>query len=432
MATKQITEDKKEILPETVYPIVLTQIEGALAVVVGGGLVGERKASGLLAVGARIKLISPDGTLQLQRWAEQGCIEWEKRRYQAGDLTQARLVFAATNQREVNARIAQDAADLGVLCNVVDAPAAGDFHLPAIHRGEDAVITVSTAGKSPIRARQLRDKITRWLAKESEPIAANNPDCTGKAYLVGAGPGRADLMTVRGLTLLRRADVVLYDRLIAQELLDEVSPHTELVFVGKESGHHFKPQDEITQLIVERVQAGKQVVRLKGGDPFVFGRGGEEALALAQAGLPLEIVPGISSSLAVPAYAGIPVTHRGISTAFAVVTGHEAPDRPESATDWTALAKLPTLVILMAVKRIEAITTALLEAGRHPDTPAAAISWGTTDRQLTLRTTLGKLPACIAENEIPTPAIMVIGEVAALADELAWFQPDGKAAGFIC
>jgi uroporphyrin-III C-methyltransferase len=240
------------------------------------------------------------------------------------------------------------------------------------------------------------------------------------------------LITVRGLTLLRQADVVLYDRLIAQELLDEVSPHAELIFVGKEAGHHFMPQEEITQLIVERVQAGKQVVRLKGGDPFVFGRGGEEALALAQAGLAMEIVPGISSALAVPAYAGIPVTHRGISTAFAVVTGHEAPDKPESTTDWTALAKLPTLIILMAVKRIEVITATLLEAGRDPDTPSAVISWGTTNEQLTLRTTLGRLPACIAENEIPTPAIMVIGEVAGLADELTWFRPDGKAAGFIC
>jgi uroporphyrin-III C-methyltransferase len=253
----------------------------------------------------------------------------------------------------------------------------------------------------------------------------------GKAYLVGGGPGRADLITVRGLSLLRRADVVLYDHLIACELLDEVPPHTDKIFVGKGPNHHLMPQEEITQLIVDRVQAGKHVVRLKGGDPFVFGRGGEEALALARAGLPLEIVPGITSAVAVPAYAGVPVTHRGISTAFAVVTGHESPDKPESTTDWAALAKIPTLVILMAVKRIEVICAALMEAGRSPDTPAIAISWGTTDRQQSLRATLNTLAESIVTSQLPTPAVMVIGEVAALADELAWFQPDGGAAGFV-
>jgi uroporphyrin-III C-methyltransferase/precorrin-2 dehydrogenase/sirohydrochlorin ferrochelatase len=432
MSSTPTEEKTRRVSPDTVYPIVLTQLDGALTVVVGGGLVGERKASGLLAVGATVKVISPEATLEIQRWAEGGCIQWEKRGYQAGDLDQSRLVFAATNQREVNLQVARDAAKLGILCNVVDNPADGDFHLPAVHRGEDLVVAVSTAGRNPTRARRLRDQIAVWLQEETEPVKGNRNDCIGKAYLVGAGPGRADLITVRGLTLLRQADVVLYDRLVARELMAEVSPRAELIFVGKESGRHFMPQDEITQLIVERVQAGKQVVRLKGGDPFVFGRGGEEALALAQAGLPLEIVPGISSAVAVPAYAGIPVTHRGLSTAFAVVTGHEAPDKPESRTDWSALAQLPTLVILMAVKRIEAISNALMEAGRDANTPAAAISWGTTDRQQTLRTTLGKLAPCIAENEFPTPAVVVIGDVAALADDLAWFQPDGRAAGFVC
>ena len=253
----------------------------------------------------------------------------------------------------------------------------------------------------------------------------------GKAYLVGAGPGRADLITVRGLYLLRQADVVLHDRLVAQELLAEVPADAEKIFVGKGPDHHVKTQAEIINLLIDRVRAGKQVVRLKGGDPFVFGRGGEEALALKRAGLSFEVVPGITSAVAVPAYAGIPVTHRHLSTAFAVVTGHEVPDKAESPTDWAALSRLPTLIVLMAVRRIDSISDALIAAGKSADTPAAAISWGTTDRQQLITGTLATLPEIIAFSGLPTPAIVVIGEVAALADELHWFEPDGQAAGFL-
>lgn len=252
----------------------------------------------------------------------------------------------------------------------------------------------------------------------------------GKAYLVGGGPGRADLITVRGLNLLRQAEVVLYDRLIAQELLQEVPPDAELIFVGKGPDRHLMSQAEINRLLVERVKAGKQVVRLKGGDPFVFGRGGEEVLALAEAGLCFEIVPGVTSALAAPAYAGIPVTHRGVVTSFAVVTGHEDPTKPESTTDWPALARIPTLIILMAVKHIADICAELIQAGRTEDTPVAAISWATTDHQRVLRTTLGQLAEAIKSNGLPTPAVIVIGEVATLADQLAWFQPEGDASGF--
>jgi len=253
----------------------------------------------------------------------------------------------------------------------------------------------------------------------------------GKAYLVGAGPGRADLITVRGLFLLRQAEAVLYDRLVARELLAEVPYGAEKVFVGKGPDHHVKTQAETIDLLIARVRAGKQVVRLKGGDPFVFGRGGEEALALKKAGLPFEVVPGITSAVAVPAYAGIPVTHRHISTAFAVVTGHEAPGKAGSTTDWTALSRLPTLIVLMAVERIASICDALIAAGKSMDTPAVAISWGTTDRQQQVKGTLATLPDVIVARGLPTPATIVIGEVAALADELNWFEPDGQAAGFL-
>jgi uroporphyrin-III C-methyltransferase len=254
---------------------------------------------------------------------------------------------------------------------------------------------------------------------------------TGKAYLVGAGPGRADLITVRGLRLLHGADVVLYDRLIARELLDEAPPGAEMVFVGKREGHHLMPQEEINQLIASRVCEGKQVVRLKGGDPFVFGRGGEEALLLAQQGVPFEVVPGVTSAIAALTYAGIPITHRGLSTGFVVVTGHEAPDKPASATDWEAVARLPTIVILMAVARMGAIADTLITAGRSPDTPAAAISWATTDCQRVVPGTLSTIADEVAAAELETPAVFVIGEVAGLAEQLDWYEPDGCAEGFI-
>lgn len=253
----------------------------------------------------------------------------------------------------------------------------------------------------------------------------------GKAYLIGAGPGRADLITVRGLRLLRGANVVLYDRLVAQELLDEAPPGAEMIFVGKREGHHLMPQDEINALIAERVSAGKAVVRLKGGDPFVFGRGGEEALWLARQGIPFEVVPGITSAIASLTYAGIPITHRGLSTGFTVVTGHEAPDKPASTTDWDAVARMSTVVILMAVRRIATISETLINAGRAPDTPAAAISQATTDCQRVVSGTLGTIAADVAAAELATPAVFVIGAVAGLADQLAWYEPDGCAEGFV-
>lgn len=246
----------------------------------------------------------------------------------------------------------------------------------------------------------------------------------GKAYLVGAGPGRADLITVRGLRLLQAADVVIYDRLIAQELLNEVRPDAQLVYVGKGPGCHIASQEEINRLLVEHVRQGKQVVRLKGGDPFVFGRGGEEALALRAAGLAFEIVPGISSAIAAPAYAGIPVTQRGVATSFAVVTGHERGDCTSSATDWSALARIPTLLILMGVAQIGEIADRLQAAGRAAETPAAAIRWGSTEEQQVVRATLGTVAQAITLAGLEAPAVIVIGEVAALHEQLAWYRPE--------
>ena len=267
---------------------------------------------------------------------------------------------------------------------------------------------------------------------QNTPIADPGKIGPGKAYLVGAGPGRADLITLRGWQLLQQADVVLYDRLVAPELLDAAKPTATLIYVGKTPGRHEQTQEAINALLVEHVQAGQQVVRLKGGDPFVFGRGGEEALALHAAGLPFEIVPGVSAALAAPAYAGIPVTHRGISTAFAVVTGHERSDRKneqgavdeENFTDWGALALIPTLVVLMGVSQIAQIAQKLIAAGRAPSTPAAAIRWGSTDDQQVVLATLGDIAQAIALAHLQPPAVIVIGETVALHEQLAWFQPE--------
>jgi uroporphyrinogen III methyltransferase/synthase len=237
-------------------------------------------------------------------------------------------------------------------------------------------------------------------------------------YLVGAGPGDPGLLTVRGAELLRRADVVVHDRLSAGELLDLAPPHAERIDVGKAPGHARVPQEGINALLVEHGRTGRTVVRLKGGDPTVFARGGEEALALAEAGIPFEIVPGITSAIAVPAYAGIPVTQRFSSTSFTVVTGHEDPSiGADGSVDWDAVARVGgTIVILMGVGRIRAITDRLLAAGRPPDTPAAAVIWGTRPQQRTVRATL----ATLADQDLESPATIVIGSVAGL--DLAWFE----------
>ena len=243
--------------------------------------------------------------------------------------------------------------------------------------------------------------------------------------LVGAGPGDPGLMTVRGLALLRRADVIVYDRLVDPRLLDEARPDATRIFVGKASGHHTLGQREINALLVRHAARGRRVVRLKGGDPFVFGRGGEEADALAAAGIPFEIVPGVSSAVAVPAYAGIPVTHRGVASSFAVVTGHEDDTKDESVVDWARLAgAVDTLVILMGARSLSRIAAALLEAGRAADTPVALVRWGTTDAQETLVGRLDGIAALAEAVRLAPPVVIVIGNVVALRERLAWFGVD--------
>ncbi len=249
---------------------------------------------------------------------------------------------------------------------------------------------------------------------------------TALVSLVGAGPGDIGLLTVRGRDRLRDAEVVVYDRLVDPRLLDEVPPTAERVYVGKEAHHHLLRQDAINALLVEHGRLGKRVVRLKGGDPFLFGRGGEEAAALAAAGVPFEIVPGVTSALAVPAYAGIPITHRDVASSVTIVSGHHDPARGDAGRDWGALAAAETLVFLMGVADLPRIAAQLVAHGRPVDTPAAAIAWGTWAAQRTVVGTLGTLPGLVAEAGLTAPATVVVGAVVGLRERLRWFDDPAR------
>jgi uroporphyrinogen III methyltransferase / synthase len=243
----------------------------------------------------------------------------------------------------------------------------------------------------------------------------------GTVALVGAGPGEPGLITVRGLELLRRAQVVVYDRLVDPRLLDE-APRARRIFAGKASGNHALPQERINALLIMHARRGRRVVRLKGGDPFVFGRGGEEADALARARIPFEVVPGVSSAIAAPAYAGIPVTHRGVASSFTVVTGHGSAE-PESGVDWARLARsADTLVVLMGVESLPRIACELIAHGRAATTPVALVRWGTTSAQETLTGTLRDIAARAARARLEPPVVIVIGDVVALRDRIQWFD----------
>lgn len=245
----------------------------------------------------------------------------------------------------------------------------------------------------------------------------------GKVFLVGAGPGDPELITLKGLRCLHQAQVVVYDRLICPDLLDEVPSQAMRIFVGKEPGRHSMKQEEITMLLIKYARQGRLVVRLKGGDPFVFGRGGEEALALADAGIPFEVVPGVSSAIAVPAYAGIPVTHRDLATSFTVVTGHEQRNNTSSSVNWETLAALEgTLVIMMGVETLPHITQRLLEGGLQPSTPAAVIQQGTVAQQRIVTDTLVNIAESARTAKITSPAVTIIGATVALGASLAWFD----------
>jgi uroporphyrin-III C-methyltransferase / precorrin-2 dehydrogenase / sirohydrochlorin ferrochelatase len=457
-------------------------------VVVGGGTVATAKVRALLPCRpAPLVVVAPRASAVIRRAAAAGDLEWRARAYQAGDLNTppgdlntperggdlagAALVFAATNDRALNGRVADDARRLGVPVLAVDDVPKCDFIAPALVRRGDVTIAISTAGRSPAMARRTRERVEqalpaawgdllevaaaarerlgrtrgliepdRWqtaIDGQVERLTAagaleaatdallNNLERTlfeasdgasGLVSLVGAGPGDPDLLTVRALQRLQAADVVVHDRLVSDEVLALARPGAERIDVGKRPGGSGWTQAEINSLLISESlgRAGRRIVRLKGGDPFVFGRGGEEALALVDAGVPFEIVPGISAALAAPAAAGIPVTHRGASASVTIVNGHDAEQH-----NWSALgAGGGTLVFLMAVEHLEQIVADLLAHGRRADEPAAVVQWATTPRQRCVIGSLASIGPRARDAGLGAPAVLVVGPTAALASRL--------------
>lgn len=384
-----------------------------LVVVVGGGSVVQRRAPRLLAAGARVRVVSPSVTAAVEGMAAAGQLEWVRRRYASGDLADAWYALACTDDPGVNAAVVAEAAQRRVFCVRADAGELGSAVTPAVGEHEGLTIGVLSGGE-PRRSAAVRTALIEALQLGVTDDSAA-PAAPGVA-LVGGGPGDPDLITVRGRRLLSRADVVVADRLAPQRLLEELPAHVEVVDAAKIPYGRAMQQEHINATLIEAATAGKFVVRLKGGDPFVFGRGFEELMACVEAGVPVTVVPGVTSAFAAPAVADVPVSHRGVAHEIVVVSGHAAPDDPASLIDWPALARLRgTLVLLMAVRRIGLFAQVLIEHGRPADTPVAVIQDGTLRSQRTVRSTLAKVSDAIVQEQVRPPAIIVIGAVAGLA-----------------
>jgi len=475
----------------------MLSLAGRPVLVVGAGEVALRKIEGLLADGACLTVIAPRAAPAVDALARQGRIELRRRRYLEGDVAGFALVFAATDDREVNARVFAAGRDAGIWVNVADDPELCTFHLPArVQRGA-LQLAVASEGGAPFVVRRLRQVLERrfaaewtewidaaarfrrevraldlrpadaerrydafftetvdverlrarvptaaelatWLAPAGEgagrggvvafrpaparAAAARGPR-PGLVSLVGAGPGDPGLVTVRARSRLLAADAIVYDRLAAPAIPCELRGDVELHCVGKEAGHHSVPQEEIDALLVRLALAGKQTVRLKGGDPFVFGRGGEEAEALRRAGVPYEVVPGVTAALGATACAGIPVTHRGESVRVTLVTARESAkgDGPQVRWDLLAQDENATLVGYMGVSRLAEVAARLVAAGMPASTPAALVAQGTTARQRTVVSTLGGLHDAGVAAGIRPPALFVIGPTVRHAAALDWF-----------
>ncbi|CAM5591673.1 uroporphyrinogen-III C-methyltransferase [Streptomyces tanashiensis] len=391
------------------YPVGL-RLAGRRVVVLGGGQVAQRRLPALIAAGAEITLISPSATPSVDVMAETGEITWIKRRYEEGDLADAWYALVATTDPTANAAASAEAERTRTWCVRADDAEAATAWTPAT--GRDAGVTVAVlTGHDPRRSAAVRDAIVEGL-RDGSIAAPAHRSRTPFVALVGGGPGDPDLITVRGRRLLTEADVVIADRLGPRDLLDELPPHVEVIDAAKIPYGRFMAQEAINNALIEHAKQGKSVVRLKGGDPFVFGRGMEEAQALAAEGIACTVVPGISSSISVPGAAGIPVTHRGVAHEFTVVSGHVAPDDPRSLVDWASLAKLTgTLVILMGVDKIGKIAEALIAHGKNPDTPLALVQEGTTATQRRVDATLATVAETVKAEEVRPPAVIVIGDV---------------------
>jgi uroporphyrin-III C-methyltransferase / precorrin-2 dehydrogenase / sirohydrochlorin ferrochelatase len=393
------------------------RLQGRRVLVLGGGAVAARRVPRLLAVGADVVLVSPSVTPTLEELAAQGRIGWQRRKYANGDCAGAWLVIACTRDAAVNATAAAEAEANRTWCVRADDAAAATAWTPA--SGTAGEITVGVLSGDPRRSAAIRDGITAGLRSGTIAARHHRRRAAGVA-LVGGGPGDPGLITVRGRQLLAEADVVITDRLAPRELLAELPSDVLVIDAGKVPYRRQMSQDEINEALIEHATSGKFVVRLKGGDPFVFGRGGEEMFACLRAGVPVMVVPGVSSAIGVPGAAGIPVTHRGTAQDFHVISVHVPPGDERSTVDWQALARTNgTLVLLMALDRIGAVANALIKHGQAQNCPVSVIADGTMPTQRTIYSTLEDVEGRLADEGVRSPAVVVIGGVVTIAAELA-------------
>lgn len=383
-------------------------LDGRLVVVIGAGTVVQRRLPLLVASGARVRVIAPEATPAVEAMATEGRIDLELRTYRPGDLEGGWYALACTADPDTNAAVVAEAGERGIFCVRADSARDGSAVTPASVDYDGLTVGVLASGEHR-RSAAVRSSILTAL--RSGVIDSAEPMGPGVA-LVGGGPGDPDLITVRGRRLLGLADVVVVDRLAPGALLEELPGRVEVIDASKIPYGRAMAQEAINATLIEHASRGRFVVRLKGGDPMVFGRGYEELLACAAAGIPVTVVPGVTSSIGVPAIAGIPVTHRGVTHEFVVVSGHLPPGHPESLVNWPAIAQLSgTIVLMMAVERLGAFADVLIEHGRAATTPAAIIQDGTTDGQVVVRAPLGDIAARAREAGIRPPAVVVIGAV---------------------
>ncbi len=458
-------------------PIFL-KLQDKPCLIVGGGKVALRKAELLLHAGAKVTVLAPDFHPRFEQLAAIGKLALKPKTFEPADLSGFFLAITATDDRLLNTAVATAARQRGVLINAVDQPQACDFIMPAIVDRSPVVIAISSGGRAPVLVRLLKTRLEsliparlgelaelagRFRSRVQQAIAsqdlrrrfweqtltgspgelmlcgkthaaetamtnalaaaAERRAPLGYVALVGAGPGDPDLLTLRALRLLQEADTVVYDRLVSDEILNLVRRDAEKLYAGKSRSDHSLPQEAINQLLVRLAKEGKKVVRLKGGDPFIFGRGGEEIETLASEGIPFLVVPGITAALGCASYAGIPLTHREYAQSCLFVTGHRQGDRPN--LDWDKLVvPRQTLVIYMGTLGLEEICQALIRHGMKPDMPAALIESGTTTRQRVIVATVATLAERAREEKAKAPTLIIVGEVVRLRAKLAWFQPE--------
>ncbi len=461
------------------YLPIFMAVRGRKCLVVGAGAVGARKADMLRECGARVVVVAPALGETLAQRLFRGEIEYIAARFAPHHLDGAVVVIAATDDREVNRSVFEAASACTIPVNVVDDPALCSFILPAVVDRSPVLVAVSTGGASPVLSRMLRARLEKLVppafgrlavlasrfrervkahfsdgaqrrvfwekvlsgpaaemvfagqeaAAEREVESALSESFGGAArigpvYLIGAGPGNPDLLTLRALRLIQQADVVLYDHLAASEIVGLARRDAQRVYVGKESGNHALPQEDLNQLLVSLAREGKCVVRLKGGDPFIFGRGGEEIEALAAQGVPFQVVPGITSASGVSCYAGIPLTHRDYAQSCLFVTGHRKDGVVD--LDWQALTRpQQTVVIYMGLGTLGQICAGMIRHGARPTMPAAVVQQGTTEHQRVVIGDLANLPQRVTESGLKPPALVIVGEVVQLRERLAWFGADG-------